>query len=126
VCRFPILRVFFPYDVNLMAFFKQMGIENNLVWKGSGFSFAQDKLEKTVQLKVEFNPEPGFMPLMKASRPVALTALAVAGPKMHKRIITDRLRVYLQSLPIQASRRILLGWVTRKIRVDRSGRLFVG
>jgi len=36
------LHVFFPYYVNLMAFFKKMGIENNLVWKQPEFYYAQD------------------------------------------------------------------------------------
>jgi zeta-carotene desaturase len=36
------LHVFFPYYVNLMAFFKKMGIEKNLLWKQPEFYYAQD------------------------------------------------------------------------------------
>ncbi len=36
------LHVFFPYYVNLVNFFKKMGIEKNIIWKGTDFFFAQD------------------------------------------------------------------------------------
>jgi zeta-carotene desaturase len=36
------LHVFFPYYVNLINFFKKMGIEKNITWKGTDFFFAQD------------------------------------------------------------------------------------
>ncbi len=36
------LHVFFPYYVNLMAFFRKMGIDGNLLWKRSEFDFMQE------------------------------------------------------------------------------------
>ncbi len=36
------LHVFFPYYVNLLNFFKKMGIEKNIVWKSQDFYYAQE------------------------------------------------------------------------------------
>lgn len=36
------LHVFFPYYVNLINFFKKMGIEKNIIWKDTEFYFAQE------------------------------------------------------------------------------------
>ncbi len=36
------LHVFFPYYVNLVGFFKKLGIEDNIVWKSKEFYYAQE------------------------------------------------------------------------------------
>ncbi|HQP30194.1 MAG TPA: hypothetical protein PLB81_02630, partial [Deltaproteobacteria bacterium] len=47
---------------------------------------AQDKLNKTVKFNVEFNPEPGFMPLMKALPKAGMAVAAIAAFKALKRV----------------------------------------
>ena len=36
------LHVFFPYYVNLLDFFRKMGIEDNIIWKDTKFYYAQE------------------------------------------------------------------------------------
>jgi len=50
----------------------------------------EDKLKKKIQLNIEFNPSPGLMPLIKAIKPAALIALAIAGLKIFKKFIGTR------------------------------------
>jgi len=63
------LHVFFPYYVNLMAFFKKMGIENNLVWKNPDFYFAQDNGNQAVlgskDYPAPFHALPGAISMLK-------------------------------------------------------------
>lgn len=69
------LHVFFPYYVNLLEFFKKMGIYENIVWKDSEFYYAQPGGNQAV-LKFKKIPAPfhaayGFAHLLKDYKGVA-------------------------------------------------------
>jgi 15-cis-phytoene desaturase len=64
------LHVFFPYYVNLINFFKKMGIYENIAWKSAEFYYAQDNGEQAI-MKFANLPAPmhaafAFFSLMKA------------------------------------------------------------
>lgn len=66
------LHVFFPYYVNLIRFFKKMGIYDNILWKNTEFYYAQPGGENAV-LKFIDLPAPlhgvyGYMHLLKDYR----------------------------------------------------------
>ncbi len=64
------LHVFFPYYVNLVNFFKKMGIYENIAWKGTEFYYAQDNGEQAVmrfaKLPAPFHAAAAFLSLIKA------------------------------------------------------------
>ena len=69
------LHVFFPYYVNLLNFFKKMGIEKNIIWKSQDFYYAQENGNQPV-LHIPNLPAPlhagvAFLYLMKSYKGVA-------------------------------------------------------
>lgn len=64
------LHVFFPYYVNLINFFKKMGIYDNIAWKSTEFYYAQDNGEQAVlkfaKLPAPFHAAAAFFGLIKA------------------------------------------------------------
>ena len=63
------LHVFFPYYVNLLNFFKKMGIEKNIVWKSQDFYYAQENGRQPVMhipnLPAPLHAGVAFLYLMK-------------------------------------------------------------
>jgi 15-cis-phytoene desaturase len=64
------LHVFFPYYVNLINFFKKMGIYENIAWKSTEFHYAMDNGETAVmkfaKLPAPFHAAAAFVSLIKA------------------------------------------------------------
>jgi 15-cis-phytoene desaturase len=64
------LHVFFPYYVNLINFFKKMGIYENIAWKSPEFHYAMDNGETAVmkfaKLPAPFHAAAAFLSLIKA------------------------------------------------------------
>jgi len=69
------LHVFFPYYVNLINFFKKMGIDKNIIWKDTEFYFAQENGNQPA-LKFKNLPAPihvglAYMNLIKNYKGIA-------------------------------------------------------
>jgi len=64
------LHVFFPYYVNLINFFKKMGIYENIAWKSTDFYYAMDNGEQAVmrfaKLPAPFHAAAAFLSLFRA------------------------------------------------------------
>ncbi len=77
------LHVFFPYYVNLLEFFKKMGIYENLLWKNTEFYYAQENGNQAV-LKFKKIPAPfhaayAFAHLLKDYKGIAKWKVIAAG-----------------------------------------------
>ena len=76
------LHVFMPYYVNLLAFFRKMGIEGNIVWKDSAFYYAQRGGElaclKFAKLPAPLHAGYAMAYLLKDFRGIPLWKLATA------------------------------------------------
>ncbi|MEN6473570.1 MAG: FAD-dependent oxidoreductase [Syntrophaceae bacterium] len=80
------LHVFFPYYVNLLSFFKKMGIAKNILWKSTNFYFAQDDghlpLLHFPNLPAPLHAAVGFSQLAKNFKGIPFWKMAVAALPM--------------------------------------------
>jgi uncharacterized protein with NAD-binding domain and iron-sulfur cluster len=80
------LHVFFPYYVNLINFFKKMGIEKNIIWKSTEFYFAQEDGHQPV-LSFKNYPAPihtaiAYLNLMKQYKGIPKWKMLLSMPAM--------------------------------------------
>jgi zeta-carotene desaturase len=82
------LHVFLPYYVNLVAFFRKMGIEGNLLWRKPEYHYPQDNGEDCVMrfpnLPTPLHSASAFLGMIKNYKAVSrmkmiLSSLAMAG-----------------------------------------------
>ncbi len=80
------LHVFFPYYVNLIAFFKKMGISQNILWKSTDFYFAQENGHQPVlhfpNLPAPLHAGVAFSKLARDIKGVSLWKMAPAALPM--------------------------------------------
>ncbi len=80
------LHVFFPYYVNLLEFFKKMGIYDNIAWKNSEFYYAQEGGNQAVlkfkKLPAPFHAAYAFGHLLKDYKGIAKWKVMAAGMPM--------------------------------------------
>lgn len=77
------LHVFMPYYVNLLAFFRKMGIENNIAWKDSKFHFqmpgGKQAVLKFIKIPAPFHALYAMAHLMKDFTEVSRWKLLAGG-----------------------------------------------
>ncbi len=76
------LHVFFPYYVNLINFFKKVGVEDKIMWKRPDYYFAQDDGQLALQhfpdLPAPFHAAAAFMGMMKAYKGLPAWKMMIA------------------------------------------------
>ncbi len=91
------LHVFFPYYVNLLAFFRKMGIYENITWKNTEFYYALPGGKQAVlrfkKLPAPFHAAFAFANMLKDYKEVPLLKVIAAGIPMASGLLMSKKQI---------------------------------